>query len=236
MGTFCNDSRVEHGDINWYKYSIFSEESKDVLLWLESQVRISHLERGQVLYREGDTLRGVYFLMKGVVKIYQTGVDGKEQIIRFAQKGDFIGFRSVMNEESTCSSAKVFDDGKILFISSKSLEALLEKSHSFAKAFIKMACRELKEANKYITYIAQKSVRERIAVALLMLKDSFGLDGRQVLKVVLTREELANFVGTATESVIRVISEFKDDGIIIREGRKIRFGDEQKLKRIAKIV
>ena len=98
-----------------------------------------------------------------------------------------------------------------------------------------MACNELGDANSYITDIAQKSVRERIAEVLVSLTNEFGLDDDQILQISLTREEFANIVGTATESIIRLLSEFKNDNLIELKGRKIRIVNIPELKKIGNI-
>jgi len=100
---------------------------------------------------------------------------------------------------------------------------------------LQIVCRELREANDYITDIAQKTVRERLAEVLLLLKENFDLDNQNTLQISLTREELANMVGTATESVIRLLSEFKQDKLIELQGRKIKFLDIPSLQRVANI-
>ena len=100
---------------------------------------------------------------------------------------------------------------------------------------LQIVCRELREANDYITDIAQKTVRERLAEVLLLLKENFELDNQNTLQISLTREELANMVGTATESVIRLLSEFKQDKLIELQGRKIKFLDIASMRRVANI-
>ena len=100
---------------------------------------------------------------------------------------------------------------------------------------MQLTCKELGEANAYITDIAQKTVRERLAEILVHLKNDFGLDDNDILQISLTREELANIVGTATESVIRLLSEFKSDGLVEHNGRKIKILDIKGLTRIANI-
>ena len=100
---------------------------------------------------------------------------------------------------------------------------------------MQITCRELGEANAYITDIAQKTVRERLAEVLLLLKENFDLDNQDTLQISLTREELANMVGTATESVIRLLSEFKQDKLIELQGRKIKFLNIPTLRRVANI-
>jgi CRP-like cAMP-binding protein len=100
---------------------------------------------------------------------------------------------------------------------------------------LQIVSRELREANDYITDIAQKSVRERLAEVLLLLRDNFDTDRQDMLQISLTREELANMVGTATESVIRLLSEFRADQLIELQGRKIKILNVQGLRRTANI-
>ena len=101
---------------------------------------------------------------------------------------------------------------------------------------LQIVCKELRVANDYITDVAQKTVRERLAEVLLLLKDEFDLDNNNTLKISLTREELANMVGTATESVIRLLSEFKQDRLIDLQGRKIKFINVAGLTKVANLM
>jgi len=172
-------------------------------------------------------------VQNGIIKIYKTGIDGKEQIIRFAKEGDIIGFRSVLSKELACTTAKVIEDAILCFIPSENLFQLVKENPSFSMHLMQLTCRELGEANNFITDIAQKTVRERLAEILLILMDTFGLDNKKVLQISLTREELANMVGTATESVIRLLSEFKSDGLIDLHGRKISLLDIPALKKVS---
>jgi CRP-like cAMP-binding protein len=112
---------------------------------------------------------------------------------------------------------------------------MLENNTHFAMGLLRTVCKELKEANDYITDIAQKTVRERVAEVLLLLKENFDLDKTQTLRISLTREELSQIVGTATESVIRVLSDFKKDNLIEVKGRKIKIIDIPGLTEIANL-
>jgi len=192
-------------------------------------------KKGSVVYREGSRLTGFYCITKGILKIYKTGIDGKEQIIRFVKAGDIIAFRSLLSQELACTTAKVIDDAVLCHIPYHTLLFLLQNNWKFSHWMIQILCRELREANDYITDIAQKTVRERLAEVLLLLKDSFDVDENNVLNIALTREELANMVGTATESVIRLLSEFKQDGLIELKGRKVKFLDVNTLRRMASL-
>ncbi|MBN2777757.1 MAG: Crp/Fnr family transcriptional regulator [Bacteroidales bacterium] len=215
--------------------TIFKKLSPEQIEYATNNKNCSIVKKGTVLYQEGNRISGIYCINKGVLKIYKTGTEGKEQIIKFAKKGDVIGYRSVIISEPACTSVKVIEDAVLCFISSQELYHLLRENSEFGIEMLQIACKELGEANDYITDIAQKSVKERLAEILLHLKDEFGVNNEEVINLNLTREELANIIGTATESVIRLLSEFKSDGIIELQGRKIKILDASKLKKISNI-
>ena len=202
--------------------TIFIHLTKDEVARLEAEKSCNHHKRGTLLYQEGNRINGFYCINKGIVKLYKTGIEGKEQIIKFAKKGDIIGFRSILSNEMACTTAKIIEDSSLCYIPGEFLLQLVKSNNNFALELMQLACRELKEANNFITDIAQKSVRERLAEILVYLKEDFDLDNDGILQISLTREELANMVGTATESVIRLLSEFKSDKLIELNGRKIR--------------
>lgn len=191
--------------------------------------------RGDILYQEGTRISGFYCINSGIIKVFKTGFDGKEQIIRFAKKGDIIAYRSVLSNELACTTAKVIEDCQVCFIPSEILISYIKDNPNYALELLKLACHELGEANSFITDIAQKTVRERLAEVLLFLVNDFGLDSQQFLNISLTREELANIVGTATESVIRLLSEFKSDKLVELNGRKIKILNKNGLKKISNV-
>ncbi len=190
-------------------------------------------KKGLEIYKEGSRTNGIYCINKGIVKIYKTGIDGREQIIYFAKPGDIIGYRSILSGDLACSSAKTIEESSLCFIPGDLIVTLIKKNGEFALDVLQQSCKELGEANSYITDIAQKTVRERLAEVLIKLKNNFDLDEYNTLQISLTREELANIVGTATESVIRLLSEFKQDQLIDLQGRKIRLLNINKLEKIS---
>jgi len=192
-------------------------------------------KRGSIIYRQGDRMNGFYCVQSGIIKIFQTGFDGKDQIIRFAKSGDIIGYRSVVSNEPACTSTEAIEEAVLCHIPTEILIKLVKNNGNFAVELMKLTCKELGEANAYITDIAQKTVKGRLAEILLHLEDEFGKDPSGVLRISLTREELSNIVGTATESIIRLLSEFKFQGYLEINGRKIKILDKPGLKYIAKI-
>jgi CRP-like cAMP-binding protein len=189
--------------------------------------------RGSIIYREGARMKGFFCIQKGIVKIYKTGFDGKEQIIRFAKPGDFIGYRSVISNEPACSTSKVLEESTLCQIPKDLLLSLVRSNGDFALELMKISCTELGEANRYLTDIAQKTVKERLAEILLHLENEFGCNNEGYLHISLTREELSNIVGTATESIIRLLSEMRNESLIDLDGRKIKILDRPGLKYIA---
>jgi CRP-like cAMP-binding protein len=215
--------------------AIFSHLTPDEVNLINFEKDFRHYKRGEILYNEGSRISGFYCIHSGIIKIFKTGFDGKEQIIRFAKPGDIIAYRSVLSNEPACTTAKVIEDCQVCFIPSDILISLVKTNSVYAHELLKLACHELGEANSFITDIAQKTVRERLAEILLLLVDDFGLDDQNYLKISLTREELANIVGTATESVIRLLSEFKSDKLIELNGRKIRILNKKVLFKISNV-
>jgi CRP/FNR family transcriptional regulator, polysaccharide utilization system transcription regulator len=215
--------------------SIFRHLNEEQLARLTYEKGCSSYKKGSVIYKEGNRMNGFYCVNKGIIKMFKTGFEGREQIIRFAKKGELIGYRSVLSGEFACHTAKVIDDAILCFIPSETVFGLIRSNAEFAIDMIQLTCKELNEANSFITDIAQKTVRERLAEVILILKDNFGPDADNVVQISLTREELANIVGTATESVIRLLSEFKDDKLIELNGRKIKILNEKALMKIANV-
>jgi CRP-like cAMP-binding protein len=215
--------------------SLFKHLTADEVVSINYEKDFRQHKRGDILYQEGNRLSGFYCIHSGIIKVFKTGFDGKEQIIRFAKSGDIIAYRSVLSNELACTSAKVIEDSQVCFIPSEYLITFIKTNPTFALELLKLACHELGEANSFITDIAQKTVRERLAEVLIFLVTDFGIDNQQFLNISLTREELANIVGTATESVIRLLSEFKSDKLIELNGRKIRILNARGLEKISNV-
>lgn len=216
--------------------SIFKHLTREESEKISFEKDFRHYKKGDILYHEGSRISGFYCINKGIIKVFKTGFDGKEQIIRFAKPGDIIAYRSVLSNEPACTTAKVIEDCQVCFIPTELLILFVKSNSSFALEVVKLTCHELGEANSYITDIAQKTVRERLAEVLIHLVNDFGLDEMKYLKITLTREELANIVGTATESVIRLLSEFKLDKLVELNGRKIKILNIKGLEKISNVL
>ncbi len=193
-------------------------------------------KKGQLVFYEGNRPTGLYCVNKGKVKVYQIGMEGKEQIIRLAKDGDILGYRSLISGEMYTASASIIEDSTICFIPKKTFFDLLQTNSELSTRMMKLLSNDLKSAEKRITGLAQKPVRERMAETILMLKEFYGLDSeKHTIKANLSREDIANIVGTATETAIRVLSEFKSEKIINLMGKKIQIINNDALIRAANV-
>lgn len=196
----------------------------------------SYYKKGQVLFAEGAYPFGIYCISTGKVKLSHHGDDGKEQITRLLRGGDILGYRAVLSGERYGGTAITLEDSKICFIPREAFMSLLKNDPGFSFEVMRLLSVELHKAELRITHLAQKPVRERLAETLLFIRETYGyeLDGA-TLNVRLSREELANLVGTATESTIRLLSEFKRDGVIELDGKKIKITNSRELSHVANL-
>jgi len=213
--------------------TVFKHLTEEELDQLPIEQGTDSYKKSLIIYEEGVRINGFFIVCKGIIKIFKTGFDGKDQIIRFAKPGDVMGFRSTITGELACTSTKAIEEAEIVYVPGEMVKNLVKSNGNFAMDLLQIACMELGEANDYITDIAQKTVRERLAEVIIQLKWTFDIDKDNFLQISLTREELANIVGTATESVIRLLSEFKQDKLIEIHGRRIKILEEAKLIKIS---
>ncbi len=179
----------------------------------------------------------MFCINRGKIKIYKLGESGKEQIVRLAKEGDIIGYRALVSGEPYRGSAEALEDALLCHIPKESFYAIMENDGSFSMRFMQLLCQELGEAEARLLDLAQKSVRERLAEVLLILKEKFGFeDNNYTLNITLTREDLANIVGTATETVIRLLGEFNKEKLIELRGKKIRLINIPGLIKVANIL
>ncbi|MGD9556723.1 MAG: Crp/Fnr family transcriptional regulator [Mangrovibacterium sp.] len=227
--------RPTEEESNLSGFQLFRKLTESEFAQLNYEKTSSLYKKGSIIYREGSRLTGFYCVNRGIIKIFKTGMDGKEQIIRFAKRGEIIAYRSLLSQELACTTSKVLEEAVLCHIPYQTLIYLIQHNWEFSHHMLQIVCKELREANDFITDIAQKTVRERLAEILLLLKDNFELDQARTLQISLTREELANMIGTATESVIRLLSEFKQDKLIELQGRKIKLLNIPGLTKVANL-
>ncbi len=216
--------------------SVFCELNKDEIEQFDSEKGCTLYKKGQVVFNAGAYPHGLFCIKEGKIKIFRIGDEGKEQIVRLAKAGDILGYRALLSGDKYASSAEVIEDSKICFLPSSSFLKILEGNGILSMQIMKLLSHDLKNAEHKMIDLAQKPVRERVAEALLYLMQTYGLtkDG-QTINVVLSREDIANIVGTATETAIRLLSELKNDQVIALNGKRISILDQQLLIKAANV-
>lgn len=190
------------------------------------------VKKGDTIFEEGETINGVFCVKDGVCKLSKLSANGKDQIVRLVTKGDIIGQRSLVGDESANLSATALNDMEVCFIPKEEIIKDLKANPNFSISMLEQFADDMRKSDNILVDMAQKSVKERLAMALLYLHENFGVDENGMLSLVLSREDYANIVGTATESAIRVLSEFKKSGFITTKGKQIKLVDIESLKRV----
>ena len=211
-GIFCDLGMPELSDISHHKIT-------------------NIYKKGQTLFVQGNHPFGIYCISKGNIKLTKVGSDGKETIVRIVHAGDILGHRSLFTDDNYTATATALEETEVCFIDKKFILKVIQNNPSVALSIINKLSRDMGAAEKKLTSLHQKNVRERLAELILSLKASHGVkvDGRWKIDLKLTREEMATMIGTANETLIRFMTEFKEANIIEQEGKTIYIKDEEEL-------
>lgn len=196
--------------------SAFINEARgfEELRKLSSERRTKNVKKREILFEEGDYPRYLYFVKAGKIKVFKTNEDGKEYIITIAGEGDFLGYVDLIKETRYTESAAALEESEVSLVPKEDFSSLLHANRDVASQLIKMLANNVIEKEEQLLQLAYNSVRKRVADAVLLLAEKTGEQQINIL-----RDDLARIVGTAKESVIRMLTEFKDDGYIdIQEG------------------
>jgi len=204
--------------------NVLSEEDYNLLISNQSDY---HYQKGEVIFREGAFPSGIFLVRSGQVKKYKVDQIGKEQIIYVANQGELIGYHAVLSEERYPDSAAAMEESLVSFIPKEDFMAALQHSPLFMQRLLKALSHEFTVLANSISVFAQRTGPERLAIALIVLreksKDGQAADQDIVLNI--SRSDLANIAGIAQENVIRLLKEFKTEGILETDGRKILIRD-----------
>jgi len=192
-------------------------------------------KKGEVIFKEGSFPQGIFYIIYGMVKKFKVNDTGREQLFYVANEGELIGYHAIFTEDRYPDSAAALEDSKIAFIPKEDFLNSLQNSPVLNRRLLKNLSQEFEVLLNGLSLIAQKSVKERLAIQLIVLREKYKVDFQPGMPVTInmSREDLANLVGTATENAIRILTEFKDQGILETRGRKIIIHDVNELIRIA---
>ncbi|WP_326990723.1 Crp/Fnr family transcriptional regulator [Chitinophaga sp. 212800010-3] len=190
--------------------------------------------KGEVIFREGGAATGVFLIKKGKIKKYKVDKLGKEHIIYVANSG-LIGYHAILAEERYPDSAATLEESVIAFIPKEDFLTALETSKVLSYRLLKTLSHEFTVLTNSISVFARRSVRERLAIALIVLRERFKAETLPEEDIIInvSRGDLANMVGTGNENIVRLLTEFKAAGILTTSGRKICISDIRELVRMS---
>lgn len=192
-------------------------------------------KKGEIIFREGSYPSGIFYITGGKVKKYKMDRDGKEQIIYVANTGELLGYHAILSEDNYLDSAAVLEESTIVFIPKEDFLETLNQSDILNRRLLKTLSHEFAVLANSLTLFAQKSVRERLALQLIVIREKYKVNFKPGMPVEINmgRDDLASLVGTARENVVRMLSEFKQERLIETKGRKIIVLDVKELIHIA---
>lgn len=179
------------------------------------------LLRRKILFKQGSFPTGIFVLKSGKLKVYQTNSDGSIQVLFIYTIGDVFGYRPILSNDYQPATVAALEDSELLFIERKNFINLIVKSISLSNQLLISLSREFTVLTNRITLFAQRGIKERFAIVLLILNEKYKSDKESISEITLSRTDLANFVGTSVESLSRMINVFKTKKLIKTEGKKI---------------
>jgi CRP-like cAMP-binding protein len=218
------------------KNGIFCQLQAAAVQELDHHKVPNRYRRKQVLFYEGQAPTGLYCVSSGKVKLFKTGGDGRSLIVRTAKSGDIVGYRSLLAGESYNATAEMVEEGEVCFIDRATVVSMISHNPQLAMEVIKKLSHELGESETKLREFSQKSVRERLAELLLIFRESVGKPapgGGTLLEQRLTREEIAQMLGSTPETVIRLLHSFQDESWLKLDGKKIILTDISGLTKAA---
>lgn len=178
-------------------------------------------KKGQHIFREGDRVFGLYFIQRGKVKVVSTGLNGREQIVRLAAEGHILGHMGY-GAETYPVGAVALEDSWLCFLDNATLQDVFVNNPKFTYGLMMFYSTELRKTEVRLRCLAQMTLREKIAESLLTLKKIFGVNEEDgTLNVTLSRQEMADIAGTTAEQVTRELTNFENELLITKQGKKI---------------
>jgi CRP-like cAMP-binding protein len=208
--------------------------SLEDLDFVDNTKTTQYYKKGQFIYQEGSQAIGLFCIQQGKVKLSKAAGDNKEQIVHLLREGEMVGYRASVTGTRYTHSAVALEDCVVCCVPRPHFLHLVQANQQFAAALMQLLALALGQAEQRMLHLAYKPVRERLAVALLQVQQIFQQEGDALpFRVALGREDLAAIVGTAKETVSRLLSEFKEAGLIATRGSQITILKPTRLQELA---
>lgn len=215
---------------------IFDELPLDDKEMLTAAMQHKKYRKNEAIFTDGTIPTGIFYLKEGKVKKYKVDNDGREQIIYIYNTGEFFGYSAILSNESYGDTTQAIENSVIAFISKEDFLSILDQSVVFSRLLLKSLSHEFSVMANLMTVLSQRTVRERVALSLLILHQKYKLNPNEDnIYIALSRTDLANMVGTANETLARILHDFRQENLILMDGRKIELIDLKELTRIANL-
>ncbi len=220
---------------NFKSESVLKDLPAEDMELLLAHKTVKQYKKGEVIFREGSSPSGIFYILAGKAKKYKLDKDGKEHIIYVVNTGELLGYHALLGEDRYPDSASTLEESKIAFIPKEDFLHALNHSEILSKRLLKTLSHEFAVLINSLTMFARKSVRERLALQLVIIREKYKINFQpgMPVEINISRDDLASIVGTARENVVRLLSEFKKENILETKGRKIIVIDVKKLIDIA---
>lgn len=202
---------------------------------VSENLNLQQFRKGQIIYTEGEDPENLWILLQGKVKKYKSGIGERVQILRLYRPVQYFGHRAYFANEQYVSSAAAFEASTLGSLNMKIVESLIRQNNELAMFIIHNLSKTLGGSDTKIVNLTQKHIRGRLAEALLLLVDNYGLeDDKATIKIYMSREDLANLSNMTTANAIRTLSTFVNEKLVIVDGRRIKIINEPQLRKISK--
>ena len=203
---------------------------------IASRKDVFTFKKGKKIFREGEPVKGIFFILEGSVTVAKNWGEDKELILRFLKEGNVLGYRGFGGELQYPVSATALEDCKVCFIDNEFLELILVANGSLTYQVMQVYATELQKTDKRMRDLVLRDVKERIVLALLEIVDAFGSRDDGFLALPISRQDIASYAGTTYETVFKFFSELSAKSILTTSGKHIRIDDRQALKAILKDI
>ena len=205
---------------------------KDALRSLTEDRNINKHKKKQAIYSEGNHPHSLYYVLKGKVKTYKTNEDGKELVTELFSPGDFLGYVPLLEGTVYKDTAEALEETELAVVPREDFEELLNKNTEVAKKFIQLLAKNISAREDHLLRIAYNSLRKKVAEALILLQKKYQETESEKFTIDISRENLSTIAGTATESLIRTLSDFRSEKLIDINNGKITIINQKKLEHL----
>ncbi len=222
---------IDYSDCLYSLPIIAKNVSPEYLKEILDDINIFHCKKGQQFVMEGAPVNGLFFVCKGKAKVLKTGISGKEQILRFVGSGEIVGHRGFGTRKKYGITAVAIEDCILCNFPNEILEKMLHEIPELTYDLMLFYAEELNRSETKVKALAQMTVREKVIDTLLYLDRKYGTNHKGYISVILTRKEIADYAGSTSEQVIRIMSALKSEGFLELVGKKIKLLNIEDLRK-----